>query len=140
MAYDAKNMTITTTHRLVEKSCYTCKFPFMVPEWFEKQCRENKREWFCPACRSSTLYTVSEIDRLKKQLDDQVGYWKRQYENEQSRATVAENRRRAAAGQITKLKKRVGNGVCPCCNRTFQNLLRHMATKHPELASGESDG
>jgi hypothetical protein len=23
--------------------------------------------------------------------------------------------------------------VCPCCNRSFQNLRRHMATKHPEF-------
>jgi hypothetical protein len=26
----------------------------------------------------------------------------------------------------------VANGVCPCCNRTFQNLARHMAGKHPD--------
>jgi hypothetical protein len=22
--------------------------------------------------------------------------------------------------------------VCPCCQRSFQNLSRHMKTKHPE--------
>jgi hypothetical protein len=22
-------------------------------------------------------------------------------------------------------------GVCPCCNRTFQQLARHMKAKHP---------
>jgi hypothetical protein len=22
---------------------------------------------------------------------------------------------------------------CPCCNRTFLNVQRHMASKHPEL-------
>jgi hypothetical protein len=21
--------------------------------------------------------------------------------------------------------------VCPCCRRTFQNLMRHMQTQHP---------
>jgi amino acid transporter len=34
---------VTVTHRLVQKSCYTCEFPFMVPEWFERQCKENGR-------------------------------------------------------------------------------------------------
>jgi hypothetical protein len=24
---------------------------------------------------------------------------------------------------------------CPCCNRTFQQLARHMKAKHPEHAS-----
>ena len=43
-----------------------------------------------------------------------------------------ETRRRAAAkGQLTKVKKRVGNGVCPCCTRSFTDLARHMESKHP---------
>lgn len=37
----------------------------------------------------------------------------------------------AARGQVTRIKNRVGNGVCPCCNRSFGNLHRHMQTKHP---------
>jgi hypothetical protein len=40
---------------------------------------------------------------------------------------------RAARGQLTKFKKRVGRGVCPCCNRHFKDLARHMESKHPEL-------
>tara|TARA_Y100000310_G_scaffold338946_1_gene430083 strand:- start:1163 stop:1354 length:192 start_codon:yes stop_codon:yes gene_type:complete len=36
-------------------------------------------------------------------------------------------------GQVTKLKNRAKAGVCPCCNRTFQNLSRHMETKHPDF-------
>jgi hypothetical protein len=26
--------------------------------------------------------------------------------------------------------------VCPCCNRTFQALARHMNSKHPTYADG----
>lgn len=47
---------------------------------------------------------------------------------------------RAAAAdwaQLTKTRKRIANGVCPCCHRTFQNLARHMAGQHP--AYEESD-
>ena len=40
------------------------------------------------------------------------------------------NRRMKAEKQL----KRVHNGVCPCCNRSFQNLQKHMKTKHPEIA------
>jgi hypothetical protein len=28
--------------------------------------------------------------------------------------------------------------VCPCCNRTFSNLQRHMAHKHPQFAKVEA--
>ena len=38
----------------------------------------------------------------------------------------------------TRLKNRVGKGVCPCCNRSFANLKRHMASQHPEFAGDES--
>lgn len=30
------------------------------------------------------------------------------------------------------LRNRAAAGVCPCCNRTFEQLGRHMTTKHPE--------
>ena len=35
-------------------------------------------------------------------------------------------------GQVTRIKKRVANGVCPCCNRTFKDLAAHMSTQHPD--------
>lgn len=44
---------------------------------------------------------------------------------------AAERRVSAAKGQVTKLKNRTAAGVCPCCTRSFENLKRHMATKHP---------
>jgi hypothetical protein len=33
------------------------------------------------------------------------------------------------------MKKRAVAGVCPCCNRHFRELERHMASKHPKYAS-----
>lgn len=42
-----------------------------------------------------------------------------------------------ARGQLTKLKRRVSNGVCPCCNRSFADLHRHMTEKHPDYLTSE---
>jgi hypothetical protein len=47
----------------------------------------------------------------------------------------------AQRGQTTKARnqlERVGNGVCPCCTRSFTNLRRHMATKHPGFKKVET--
>ena len=41
---------------------------------------------------------------------------------------------RATKGQLTKARKRIGKGVCPCCNRHFANVERHMTTQHPDYA------
>jgi hypothetical protein len=48
-----------------------------------------------------------------------------------------ENSHRATRGHLTRVKKRVQNGVCPKCNRTFQNLQRHMASQHGDDCNGE---
>ena len=38
--------------------------------------------------------------------------------------------------QRKKFIERTGNGVCPCCKRSFTNLRRHMNTKHPNFSRG----
>lgn len=48
--------------------------------------------------------------------------------------------RRAEKAAKTRLKKRIGAGVCPCCKRSFQNLARHMKGQHPEFAEDEEEG
>jgi len=45
---------------------------------------------------------------------------------------VTKRQKAAAKGQLTKTKRRVANGVCPCCNRTFADLSAHMHGQHPE--------
>ena len=38
----------------------------------------------------------------------------------------------ATKGQLTKTRKRVAKGVCPCCNRHFVNVELHMRSQHPD--------
>jgi hypothetical protein len=53
---------------------------------------------------------------------------------------AAEHRSHAATkGQLTKTRKRVAAGICPCCHRSFVQLARHMATKHPGFGADEVD-
>ncbi|HEX9950777.1 MAG TPA: hypothetical protein VGB53_03340 [Rubricoccaceae bacterium] len=52
------------------------------------------------------------------------------YRDERGNQVEAERQKRRAAAQKgahTRTKKRIAAGVCPCCNRTFQDLARHMA-------------
>lgn len=56
---------------------------------------------------------------------------------EQAHREAAQHQSRAFKGVVTKLKKRAANGVCPCCNRTFVDLARHMAGKHPTFLAEE---
>jgi len=49
---------------------------------------------------------------------------------------VAQKERDELAEAKRKLEDRIFAGVCPCCNRTFSNLHRHMEAKHPDRAVG----
>lgn len=46
------------------------------------------------------------------------------------RAAEAETTK--ARMQVVRHKKRAAPGLCPCCNRSFVGLSRHMKTKHPQ--------
>lgn len=56
----------------------------------------------------------------------------------EERARVAAERDQAQAsarahkGAATRARKRAASAVCPCCHRSFKQLRRHMATKHPD--------
>lgn len=116
----------------IEK-CVNCGCVFGVPNGFRTQRRQDKRSFFCPNGHSMS-YTESELDtvrrerdRLTQRLAERDDEIKRQRELRET----TERRLAATQGVVTKIKKRVGHGVCPCCNRTFGDLTKHMATKHP---------
>lgn len=82
----------------------------------------------------------TEADKLRRERDalkqDQARLFDRLREQREAKE-AADRSARAYKGQATKLRKRAKAGVCPCCNRTFDNLHRHMKTKHPHFGPDE---
>jgi hypothetical protein len=129
-----------------EETCCTCGVVFGMPKALWKTCRNEKQTFYCPNGHGQS-YKQSEADRLKAQL------LKAEQAAEAARLTAERERRwrheaydqarhlerRVAAqrGVTTRMKNRVANGVCPCCNRTFANLARHMNTKHKGFVAEE---
>lgn len=122
----------------------------MVPDTWERKRRADHTTFYCPNGHDQYFPDETEEEKLRKQLARE----KHNAEQEQARLREAANKARAAAdrserrraamkGQVTRIKNRVGKGVCPCCNRTFTNLQRHMTGQHPEWApevEAENDG
>ena len=123
---------------LVEETCCSCHIRFAMPYSFQKRCREDSKVLFC--CPNGHYQHYSgeqterealrrERDRLKQQaarLEDEA---------REAREDADAAKRQAAAfkGVATRIKNRVQHGVCPCCNRTFQDLARHMKSQHPDV-------
>jgi hypothetical protein len=120
---------------LVTTSCGDCQIHFAIPEDFERRARNDDDVWFWCPNGHKLHYSESENSRLKRQVEQakQTATWA-QSRADRARAEADHQAARARGykGALTKTKKRIGKGVCPCCNRHFANVERHMKTQHPE--------
>jgi hypothetical protein len=124
--------------------CCNCGVVFWITDYMQSCRLKDAQSFYCPnghpqsygkteadKVREAKALVEKERDALRRQRDQlkQNEAW---FED---RLKAGENQRRALKGQITKITKRVASGVCPCCNRSFVNLKRHMAGKHPAFAA-----
>lgn len=129
-----RNITYSTT--LIAVTCGACGIPFGLPENVYAARRDDGGKFYCPNGHYIG-YGTSAADKLRTENKRLLDLAERRLAGlyaAQDQAQAAERRRAAAKGQLTKVKKRVAAGVCPCCNRTFQNLADHMAGQHPDYA------
>jgi len=120
--------------------CCECGIVFGLEADYQARLRSNGQTFYCPNGHSQR-YGESEADRLKGELAKQAKAREQlemQLRWKSEDAERAERRRAAAVGQITKMKNRIANGVCPICNRSFTALHRHMQTKHPDFCKEEA--
>ncbi|VXB82575.1 hypothetical protein [Aeromicrobium sp. 9AM] len=119
--------------------CITCGVVFGVGDDFRARRKEDHRNYYCPnGHQQHYIKGSSQAEKLQAELERTRTREKNQREyaeRERERRLKAERERAAARGQVTKIKNRVGNGVCPCCNRTFANLGRHISGQHPDFIS-----
>lgn len=122
---------IEVIEALKPEQCCVCGVWFAMPNNLVKQRRRDGELFYCPVGHEQYFTDAEdkqkEIEHLKNALANQVA-WTDQVEAE--REAVA-RKLSATRGVVTRIKNRVKNGVCPCCNRHFENLQRHMGTKHP---------
>lgn len=125
MSYSTKNYVSQT---IVVEECWVCGVHFGITETFWRRRQNDGGTFFCPkGCRIS--YGEGQVTKLKRQLEE--AETRRKWERDQREAT--ERSLTATRGVVTKLKKRASAGVCPCCNRQFQNVKLHVSRKHPEF-------
>jgi hypothetical protein len=130
---NATNNQLDSGRNYAAIDCAACGLRFYVPGVWEAARRNDRRDFVCPNGHQLAFGIHSEVERLKKEIAKEQE--RRRWAEE--RAETLERSRAAIQGQVTKLKNRAAAGLCPCCNRSFQNLARHMKTRHPgELPEG----
>lgn len=130
--------TINYTETLTVVTC-TCGINFAIPETLHQQLLDHPggapdtKSVVCPLGHRWHFLGKSEaqLERERRQGAE------RREKAVRDLLRAEERSHSATKGKLTKVKNRVHAGVCPHCNRTFQNLARHMGSKHAEeVAAG----
>lgn len=126
---------LTTTDTLTVKHCPVCYIQYAAPEAMFKKMQSTGGTWFCPNGHN-LVFSENTIEKLEKRLKDaaeQSEYYSKRISSLHNQLTDKNNAIRAEKAAKTRLKNRIKNGVCPCCNRSFHNVARHMETMHPDF-------
>jgi DNA-binding transcriptional regulator YiaG len=111
--------------------CCNCGMPFaMTADFMRRRCEDHER-FYCPAGHPQHYTGPTEAQKLRAEIERKA----EMLLAAELRAESAEKSRQQAALAHRKMRARVANGVCPCCNRTFQNLMQHMKSEHPDFTS-----
>jgi len=125
-------LLLSTDVEFVTIECGGCGVSFALTDKYDRARRDDHKTFYCPNGCPRAYNGESKAERLERQLATERA------RVDQARADAEFQKKRAAGiqGELTKTKKRVAGGACPCCNRTFVNLGRHMAGQHPDYVEG----
>ncbi len=122
--------------------CCSCGMVFAVPKGLNSrwQSEGETATFYCPIGHpqsyvgQSDAQKLAATEKLLKNAQKRTEWAEHNAAEAREEARLAENRRRGEKAAKTRIKNRIANGVCPCCNRTFKNLHRHMENQHPDFA------
>lgn len=118
-------------HNLEVVTCPSCRLVYAIPESLASSARAypggspNGWHLFCPMGHGWSYVGKSIAEQLREE--------RRRVEATRDLLAQEERSHNATKGHLTRQKRRAAAGVCPCCNRTFQQLARHMKGQHPDF-------
>jgi hypothetical protein len=122
--------TVSYTQELVAVDC-TCGIAFAIPDALHKQMLDHRSadpgktvSVYCPLGHQWHYMGKSEATKERERAN-----------RAEAQLVAAQDQLEAEQRAHARTRKRVANGVCPCCHRSFVNVKRHMANKHPDYAA-----
>jgi len=91
-------------------TCGECGTVFAVSEHFRNAIRKDHRTFYCPNGHDRWFPDKTEEEKLRERLAESY----------------------ATNGDLTNKLNRIKKGVCPWCNRSFQNIKSHIKSKHKD--------
>ena len=129
-------LTQEVTVKLVKVTCCNCGCVFGMDERTHWDRKRDHGGFYCPNGHWQHYPQESNEEKARRERDkalQKAARHREQAEHFREQKNHAERSRAAIKGHYTRMKKRIANGVCPCCGRSFTNVRRHMQTKHPDV-------
>jgi hypothetical protein len=127
--------TMTYTETLVVTHCW-CGIAVGLPENLHTwMLRSSKNSAYCPVGHS--FHFTKTLAEEREEMERRVAEANRQARATRDLLAQEERSHSATKGHLTRVRHRVHRGVCPHCHRTFQDLQRHMSSKHPQAVAKE---
>lgn len=122
-----------TTHtyegQLSIVECASCHMDFGITPDYERELRRTGAGFHCPAGHPLHFPKgKSEEAKLREKLAAAEAQRTAAEDQLEAATVTAEGLRRV----LLRERARFANGVCPCCNRSFENVARHIAGQHPD--------
>jgi len=121
------SQTITSWITIEATTCGECGVHFGMDAGQLSKRREDGHSFYCPNGHKLSFH-VTEADRLRKRLE--LAERREANLDESLRSERASHA--ATKGHLTRVRKRADKGVCQHCHRSFANVARHVASKHPD--------
>jgi len=117
----------SSTSFVVEYCCAKgCGIAFgLHKEHYDQLQAEKGRTFYCPNGHGQHYTGKSDTQKLKDAEARELAL------KDQLSASIREGELTRKA--LLRDRQRFMNGVCVCCNRSFENVRRHMASQHPDF-------
>lgn len=113
-------------------TCHACGVAFGLAQHVYDQRQRDGESFYCTNGHGAVFRELEAV-RLKRELESTqraLTYAREDRDRANTREAAARRQASAQKANVTKLKRRAEAGVCAHCNRTFENVARHMKTKH----------
>lgn len=126
--------TLTHASQLVTEECYKCGITFAMPAQFKRDRLDDHASFYCPNGHGQQYIGKTDAQKLKE-ARERLDQAHASLRANRDQLQASERSKAALKGVVTRTKRRIANGVCPCCSRTFKNLASHMEGQHPDYVS-----
>lgn len=116
------------------QTCASCGIIFAFSKEMTDMRRRDHQWFFCPNGHQMAYQGPSDIERAQaatKRAQQLLEMERGEKDRARLALASAEALLKSEKAATKRLKNRISKGVCPCCNRSFENLRRHMDSKHP---------